>query len=67
MAEFDENIPLDQEIEKEKEPEASKAEQEINLIIEKVNSDKSNVVFIDLTSLFIVSVVSDREICHEVY
>lgn len=34
LAEFDENIPLDQE--PEKEPEISKAEQEINNIIEKV-------------------------------
>lgn len=44
LAEFDENIPLDQETEKEKEPEASKAEQEINHIIEKVNSDKLTLV-----------------------
>lgn len=33
LAEFDENIPLD---ETEKEPEISKAEQEINSVIEKV-------------------------------
>lgn len=36
LAEFDENIPLDQETEKEREPEVSKAEQEINNIIKKV-------------------------------
>lgn len=36
LAEFDENIPLDQETEKEREPEVSKAEQEINNIIQKV-------------------------------
>lgn len=35
LAEFDENIPLDEQ-EKEKEPEISKAEQEINNVIEKV-------------------------------
>lgn len=36
LAEFDENIPLEQEVDKEKDPEVSKAEQEINNIIEKV-------------------------------
>lgn len=35
LAEFDENIPLEDQ-EKEKEPEISKAEQEINNVIEKV-------------------------------
>lgn len=38
LAEFDENIPLDeQERERDKEPEISKAEQEINSVIEKVS------------------------------
>ncbi|KAJ8964537.1 hypothetical protein NQ314_004832 [Rhamnusium bicolor] len=36
LAEFDENIPLDEQ-EKEKEPEISKAEQEINSVIEKLS------------------------------
>ncbi|KAL1491857.1 hypothetical protein ABEB36_012391 [Hypothenemus hampei] len=48
LAEFDENIPLDQEIEKE--PEISKAEQEINHIIEKLSPiEKYAMKFIEQT------------------
>ncbi|XP_076250256.1 domino helicase [Rhynchophorus ferrugineus] len=48
LAEFDENIPLDQE--PEKEPEISKAEQEINNIIEKLSPiEKYAMKFIEQT------------------
>ncbi|CAG9863848.1 unnamed protein product [Phyllotreta striolata] len=49
LAEFDENIPLDEQ-EREKEPELSKAEQEINNVIEKLTPiEKYAMKFIETT------------------
>ncbi|XP_060528585.1 helicase domino isoform X2 [Cylas formicarius] len=50
LAEFDENIPFDQDQEKEKEPEISRAEQEISNIIEKLSPiEKYAMKFIEQT------------------
>lgn len=50
LAEFDENIPLDDQ-DREKEPEMSRAEQEINNIIKKVSCENCFTFFIYIVGL----------------
>jgi E1A-binding protein p400 len=61
LAEFDENIPLDDQ---EKEPEMSKAEQEIDNVIKKVIIVPVNL---GIVCNLLVAALTDRKVRHEVY